>query len=119
MVARFCETRWLCFESIEFGSGCSQIVACKNDNDTLLKSLHLSSAGLFLGYARLNLTMLLKDGKDILLQDLVDPEALDLVYHRACFPKDSCLNLTLSVPETYNVTSIYHSSDTSAYYEFG
>jgi hypothetical protein len=107
------------FESIEFGSGCSQIVACKNDNDTLLKSLHLSSAGLFLGYARLNLTMLLKDGKDILLQDLVDPEALDLVYHRACFPKDSCLNLTLSVPETYNVTSIYHSSDTSAYYEFG
>jgi len=65
------------------------------------------------------MTMILKDGKDILLQDMVDPEALDLVYHRACFPKDSCLNLTLSVPETYIVTGVYHSSDTSDYYEFG
>jgi hypothetical protein len=35
------------------------------------------------------------------------------------FSEDSCLNLTLSVPETYIVTGVYHSSDTSDYYEFG
>jgi hypothetical protein len=76
------------FESIEFGSGCSQIAACKNDNDIFLEVFIFRRRGFFSGYPSLNMTMLLKDGKDVLLQDMVDPEALDLVYHRACFPKD-------------------------------
>jgi hypothetical protein len=106
------------FEAIEFGNECRQLACEDNDNDALME-LFLIRDNLR-SYNLPNLTLQVQDGFDmlLLLQEIPDL-AQDTHYYRICLPKDSCLNLTMFVPETYNVTSVRNSSNAFDYFEDG
>jgi hypothetical protein len=90
------------FEAIEFGNECGQLACEDNDNDALME-LFLIRDNLR-SYNLPNLTLQVQDGFDmlLLLQEIPDL-AQDTHYYRTCLPKDSCLNLTMFVPETYTM----------------
>lgn len=90
------------FEAIEFGNECRQLACEDNDNDALME-LFLIRDNLR-SYNLPNLTLQVQDGFDmlLLLQEIPDL-AQDTHYYRICLPKDSCLNLTMFVPETYTM----------------
>jgi hypothetical protein len=90
------------FEAIEFGNECGQLACEDNDNDALME-LFLIRDNLR-SYNLPNLTLQVQDGFDmlLLLQEIPDL-AQDTHCYRTCLPKDSCLNLTMFVPETYTM----------------
>jgi hypothetical protein len=90
------------FEAIEFGNECRQLACEDNDNDALME-LFLIRDNLR-SYNLPNLTLQVQDGFDmlLLLQEIPDL-AQDTHCYRTCLPKDSCLNLTMFVPETYTM----------------
>eukprot|EP00544_Gedaniella_sp_CCMP2646_P014439 CAMPEP_0202492208 /NCGR_PEP_ID=MMETSP1361-20130828/9016_1 /ASSEMBLY_ACC=CAM_ASM_000849 /TAXON_ID=210615 /ORGANISM="Staurosira complex sp., Strain CCMP2646" /LENGTH=600 /DNA_ID=CAMNT_0049122387 /DNA_START=20 /DNA_END=1822 /DNA_ORIENTATION=- len=104
------------FESVEFGNGCSP-VPCHNDNEALFELFLIRDNSR--GYYTLpELSLEVMDGLDIILQD---SPGLDeaLHYYRGCLSRLSCLNLTLSVPETDSVTLKNDSNYTVGYFEDG
>jgi hypothetical protein len=103
------------FESIEFGNGCSP-VPCHNHDEALFELFLIRDNSR--GFTLPDLSLEVMDGLDIILQDSPDL-AQALHYYRGCLSRYSCLNLTLSVPETDSVTLKKDSNYTVGYFEDG
>jgi hypothetical protein len=94
------------FESFEFGHGCKESV-CDNDEESSLEVFLWRQRP---GWEKPDLSLEVRDinSSQLLLEQTwqISNSAV-LHYHHSCLARNSCLNLSISVPETTFMTDLY------------